>query len=224
MRILIVTESSALAGNLKKLCRADGYKASLSSSAAHGLDEALSMVYDAAVIDSALPSPGAEWLLRELRREGCSLHALLLTAPNASPSQRAALLDAGADFCLPRPFDKAELSALLRAVLRRHEETYVSAPSFGDLRLDMGSGLLHCGERSVKLGRTELELMRLLLLSGGGLLSKEALLLRVWGYDTETQASIVETYISFLRKKLLGLCSEVKIETEWRRGYRLTCT
>lgn len=223
MRILLVTDIHALGKALEICLRADGFKTALFASASIGLDEALSSVYDAAVIDGALPEPGAAWLLHELRREDCPLHSLLLSPRGASASARAAMLDAGADCCLAQPFDSAELTAQLRALLRRRGETFVCAPAFGDLTLDMSTGLLTCGERSVRLDRTELELMRLLLLSGGALLSKETLLLRVWGYDTEAQASIVEPYISHLRKRLRELCSQVSIETAWLRGYRLTC-
>ena len=92
---------------------------------------------------------------------------------------------------------------------------------YGDLKLDKNSLTLFCGERSVKLSRKEYDLMELLMLNRGLVLSKEKLLVKVWGYESEAEENNVEAYISFLRRKLSHLHSGVRIRTIRMAGYRL---
>ena len=220
MRILVVSGNSALCSSVTELLGKAGFSTQSSTCAAAGLDEALSGIYDAALVSSALPDFDGAELLRRLRQERSSLHVLMLTPPDSA--ERTACLDAGADCCLSLPFENAELLSSLRALLRRRSEVLAMVLSFGDLTLNLSSNALHCGERKIRLNSTEVELMRLLIINGENLVSKENLLLKIWGYDSDVESGIVETYISFIRKKLRRLDSQVSIETVWRGGYRLT--
>ena len=220
MRVLFIDGSNALFASIKNRLFSIGCTAGVCASGAEGLDEALSGVYDAAVISSSLPDCDSLDLLRRLREENSSLHVLLLTRPDSAA--RVSGFNAGADLCLSPPIESAELFAALEALLRRRNEVISTHLDFGDISLNAGSCLLTCGERRVRLNSTELELMRQLLLSGENLVSKESLLVKIWGYDSEVESGIVETYISFLRKKLRRLDSRTEIETVWRRGYKLT--
>ena len=132
-------------------------------------------------------------------------------------------LDCGADYYLTKPFEPKELLACVRMLTRRQPEQRGSnALEYGDLRLETDTLQLCCGERSVRLSRKEFDLMELLMRSRDMVLTKERLILKVWGYESDAEDNNVEVYISFLRKKLEHLHSGVKIRTIRMAGYCLT--
>lgn len=219
MRILLITKDKKLSSLLlPALCRS-GYIVTAAEAVSEALDEAFSGIYGAALL--SLPEDESGELLHRLRSEGSSLHVVLLTSQGAQA--RIAALNSGADCCLALPIEPEELFAQLRSLFRRRTEAVCPAPAFGDLVLDLRAAALQCLGSEIRLSATELELMRLLLINGEAIVSKESLLVKVWGYNAEVESSIVETYISFLRKKLKKVNSSVTIETLWRRGYRLKC-
>ena len=162
-------------------------------------------------------------VLRQLRQGGSRLPVLMLTA-RSELNDRVRGLDAGADYYLTKPFEPEELLACIRSLLRRGGEDAAADPevtAFGDLTLHMGTFLLECGPRSVRLSRREYDLMELLMRNGSQIVSKEQLILKVWGYDSAAEDNNVEVYISFLRRKLTHLQSTVKIKTLRMVGYCL---
>ena len=131
-------------------------------------------------------------------------------------------LDSGADYYLTKPFETQELLACVRALTRRQPELReTGVMEYGDLRLEQNTFTLSCGGRSVKLSPKEYGLMELLMLNRELVLTKETLLLKVWGYETDAEENSVEVYISFLRRKLTHLRSSVRIRTLRMAGYRL---
>ena len=145
----------------------------------------------------------------------------MLTA-RSELSDRVAGLDGGADYYLTKPFEPKELLACVRALARRQPELRGGdALSFGDLRLEKSSFSLVCDGRSVRLSRKEFDMMELLMLNRRQILTKESLLLKIWGYESDAEDNNVEVYISFLRKKLNHLRSGVKIKTIRMVGYCL---
>ena len=188
-----------------------------------GLDNARSGIYDLLVLDAMLPGMDGFTLLRELRSGGSSLPVLMLTA-RSELSDRVRGLDCGADYYLTKPFESEELLACIRSLLRRSGEE-VSADAgetvFGDLTLRQSTFLLRCGEREVRLSRREYDLMELLMKNGSQIVTKEQLILKVWGYDSAAEDNNVEVYISFLRRKLTHLQSRVRIKTLRLVGYCL---
>ena len=132
----------------------------------------------------------------------------------------AAGLNAGADYYLTKPFDTRELLACINALLRR-QGGQVDEMVFGNTSLDLSTGILVCGEKSVRLSAREFDVMRFLLQSGQRNLSKEVILARVWGYDSEAVENHVEVYVGFLRKKLVAIGSNVRIVSIRRMGYHL---
>ncbi|MBQ9392470.1 MAG: response regulator transcription factor [Oscillospiraceae bacterium] len=222
MRILIVEDEVRLARTLAELLRRQGYTADMCHDGVSGLDSASSGIYDLVVLDAMLPGMDGFALLRSLRGGGSAVPVLMLTA-RADVTDRVQGLDSGADYYLTKPFEPQELLACIRLLLRRSggEVRLDDAVSFGDLRLESGTFLLSCAQRSVRLSRREYDLMELLIRNRTQIVTKEQLLLKVWGYDSEAEDNNVEVYISFLRRKLTHLHSAVRIKTIRMVGYCL---
>jgi two-component system, OmpR family, response regulator ArlR len=220
MRILIIEDEKRLASTLADIISNSNDIADISYDGERGLDNALSGIYDAIVLDVMLPVFDGFEVLRRLRASDHSTPVLMLTA-RAELEDRVAGLDLGADYYLTKPFENEEFSACLRSVMRRHGEITPDVLTYGDLSLRPTNSELSCGILSVKLSFKELAIMRLFLMNRERLIPKETILLKVWGYDSNAEDNNVEAYISFLRKKLLYLKSKVSIAVVRRVGYCL---
>ena len=222
MRILVVEDEKRLAGTLADLLHRQGYTVDVSNDGVSGLDNALSGIYDLVVLDVMLPGMDGFELLRRLRGEGKTTPVLMLTA-RSGVADRVQGLDCGADYYLTKPFEPEELLACVRTLLRRSggQVQESTALSWGDLSLERGTFTLSCGGREVRLSRREYDLMELLLRNGSQVVTKEQLLVKVWGYDSQAEDNNVEVYISFLRRKLTHLQSRVRIKTLRLVGYCL---
>lgn len=221
MRVLIVEDELRLAATLKDLVELNGYTADVCNDGESGLDNALSSIYDVVILDVMLPKLSGFEVLRRLRAEGNATPVLMLTA-RSELTDKVQGLDCGADYYLTKPFEPQELLACLRALCRRQPELReTDVPSCGDLRLEKSTFTLLCGERSVRLSRKEYDMMELLMLNQKLVITKEKLLVKIWGYETEAEDNNVEVYISFLRKKLEYLHSAVKIKNIRMVGYCL---
>ena len=221
MRILVVEDEARLAQTLAELLHR-GYTADISGDGLSGLDNAASDIYDLVVLDAMLPGMDGFTLLQRLRQEGHTVPVLMLTA-RSGVEDRVRGLDSGADYYLTKPFEPQELLACVRLLLRRTDgqPRQEDAVTCGDLRLEPGTFLLRCGQREVRLSRREYDLMELLIRSYPQIVTKEQLILKVWGYDSDAEDNNVEVYISFLRRKLEHLHSAVKIRTHRMVGYCL---
>lgn len=221
MRILIVEDEVRLATTLGDLMEMVGYTADLCHDGETGLDNALSSIYDVVILDVMLPKMNGFDVVKRLREEGNTTPVLLLTA-RSDVGDKVTGLDCGADYYLTKPFEPKELTACVRALARRQPELREEGVlTCGDLRLEQASFSLKCGERSVRLSRKEYDMMELLIRNQKLVVSKEKLLVKVWGYDSDAEDNNVEVYISFLRKKLDHLRSVVKIKTIRMVGYCL---
>ncbi len=220
MRILIVEDERRLADTLGRLLQRAGYSTELRYDGLTGLDEALSGIYDLLVLDVMLPKLDGLTLLKTLRTQGSTLPVLMLTA-KSELSDRVAGLDSGADYYLTKPFEPEELLACVRALLRRETGHGDDGLRWEDITLEQSTVSLRCGDRSVTLSRKEFDLMALLLQNGQQVITKEQILLKVWGYDSAAEDNSVEVYISFLRRKLEHLHSRVRIKTRRSVGYCL---
>ncbi len=221
MRALIVEDEVRLAQTLADLLELNGYTCDICHDGEAGLDNALSGIYDVVVLDVMLPKKDGFSVVQELRQEGSSVPVLMLTA-RSELGDRVEGLDRGADYYLTKPFEPRELLACLRALTRRQGEVQQGdALEFADLTLDRAAFTLSCAGRSVRLSRKEFDMMELLMRSGSMVLTKETLLLKIWGYESEAEDNNVEVYISFLRKKLSHLRSRVRIRTIRMVGYCL---
>ncbi|MCF2663742.1 response regulator transcription factor [Oscillibacter valericigenes] len=221
MRVLIIEDEVRLASTLQDLLDMNGYTADVCHDGESGLDNALSGIYDVVLLDVMLPKMDGFTVLRNLRAAGNAVPVLMLTA-RSELSDRVEGLDCGADYYLTKPFEPRELLACIRALTRRQPELRSSdAVEFGDLKLDKSSFTLSCGDRSLRLSRKEFDMMELLMRNRDMVLTKETLLLKIWGYESDAEDNNVEVYVSFLRKKLDHLRSKVKIKTIRMVGYCL---
>lgn len=222
MRLLIVEDEVRLADTLRQLLYRQGYTADVCHDGVSGLDNALTGIYDLVVLDVMLPGMNGFQVAQKLRSANVSTPVLMLTA-KSSLDDRVYGLDCGADYYLTKPFESEELLACVRLLLRRAggEMRVDDTLRFEDLALEPGTFQLSCGERTVRLSRREYDLMESFMRSGRQILTKEQLLVKVWGYDSDAEDNNVEVYISFLRRKLTHLHSRVKIRTQRMVGYCL---
>lgn len=220
MRILIVEDEKRLAATLADIIAQNKDIADICYDGRSGLDNALSGIYDAVLLDVMLPGIDGFEIVRQMRKNGNTTPVLMLTAKTAL-DDRINGLDYGADYYLTKPFETRELLACLRAITRRGSELKSEEIGYEDIVVNPATSELVCVNRSVRLSAKELELIRLLIANKGVLLAKENIYLKIWGYDSDTEDSIVEVYISFLRKKLEHIGSKVKISVVRRVGYWL---
>lgn len=220
MNVLVVEDERNLADAICEILKAEGMKTDVTYDGTTALTLAKSGMYDAIVLDFMLPGMSGLDVVRETRRAGISTPVLMLTA-RTSTSDKVDGLDAGADDYMTKPFETPELLARLRALTRRTGDVVIEEASFGDLRLDLTTHDLSCDDKSVHLSGKEFEVMRMLMSSNARVVSKQDLLMRVWGGSTEASENSVEAYISFLRKKMNHLHSKVQITTLRMLGYRL---
>ena len=224
MRALIVEDEIRLAETLRDLLELEGWSADLCHDGETGLDNALTGIYDIILLDVMLPRMDGITLLRSLRQNGSATPVLMLTA-RAEVEHRVTGLDAGADYYLTKPFEPRELLACVRALARRQGELRpLDTLTCGDLTLNKQTFQLACGERAVSLSRKEFDLLELLMRNCGLVLTKENLLVKIWGYESDAEDNNLEVYISFLRRKLTHLHSAVKIRTVRMVGYTLEAT
>ncbi len=223
MRLLIVEDEVRLADTLRQLLHRQGYTADVCYDGVSGLDNALTGIYDLMVLDVMLPGLNGFQVARKLRDAGVTTPVLMLTA-KSDLSDRVHGLDCGADYYLTKPFEPEELLACVRTLLRRSGGQLQESDTltWGDLSLERGTFTLSCNGRDVRLSRREYDLMELLMRNGAQVVTKEQLLIKVWGYDSQAEDNNVEVYISFLRRKLTHLHSQVRIKTLRMLGYCLT--
>lgn len=220
MHALIVEDDRHLAQALARILEGGGHRSDLAYDGPTGLERALGSPFDVIVLDVMLPGMDGLALVSELRRREVSTPVLLLTARDAV-SDKIEGLDAGADDYMTKPFAPAELLAHLRALTRRQGEVVFEVLKAGDLALNVESGDLSCGDRSIHLSHKEHLLARVLMANVNRAVPKETIIAKVWGVDSSADDNNVEAYISFLRKKIRFLNSESNIETLRKVGYRL---
>ena len=220
MRILIVEDEVRLAETLRQLMEDQRYQVDTVYDGADGVDYGLAGQYDLIILDVMLPKVDGFQVAQRLRAAHVSTPILMLTARD-EVSDKISGLDCGADDYMTKPFDTGELMARVRALTRRQGEVLGDVLTAGDLSLDCTSRLLSAGERSVRLGFKEFEVLRLLMVNSGAVVTKETIISKIWGLDSEAEDNNVEVYISFLRKKLAYLNSRASISTVRKVGYFL---
>ena len=219
MKILVIEDEKLLADSIKAMLERKGFEVEVVYDGISGTEYAELGVYDLLILDVMMPGMDGYQVARQVRSKRCATPILMLTA-RSSLEDRIEGLNAGADYYLTKPFDTRELLACINALLRR-QGNQVDELAFGNTSLDLSSSTLVCGDNSVRLSAREFEVMRFLLQARERNVSKESILAKVWGYDSNAVENHVEVYVGFLRKKLNSIGSNLKIIAARRLGYHL---
>ena len=220
MRILLAEDERALSKALVKIFEKSNYSIDAVYDGQEALDYLEGGNYDAAVLDIMMPEVDGITVLKKLRETGSDLPVLLLTA-KSEVDDKVLGLDSGADYYLTKPFDAKELLAAIRAITRSGSEVDTRL-RFGELTLDRTSFELASVSSGVVLSEKVFQMMEMLMAKPGSVVSVDAFMDHIWGYDTETESNVVWVYISYLRKKIASLGSDVKIKAIRNAGYTLT--
>ncbi len=200
MRILVVDDDPAVRRSLERALRLENYEVTLADDGRQALSELAVGSFDAVILDILMPEVDGVDVCRRLREAGDDTPVLLLTARDAVPD-RVRGLDAGADDYLPKPFALVELMARLRALLRRKQPADGTTLRFGDLELDRLAYEVRRGGKPITLTRTEFSLLEMFLRHPRQVLTREVIMDRVWGWESESTSNSLEVYIGYLRRK-----------------------
>ena len=176
--------------------------------------------YDGVILDIMMPKKDGITVLKELRSQGNQVPVLLLTA-KSEIDDRVQGLDAGANDYLPKPFDSRELLARIRAMTRVNSVQASSVLEFGNITLDQTTFVLSSPTGSFRLANKEFQMLEMLMSNPHMLISSERFLEKIWGYDSDAEINVVWVYLSYLRKKLASLKSNVQIKATRNAGYSL---
>ena len=220
-RILVVEDEARVASLVSRGLRQEGYQVEVAPDGETALDKALSDPPDLVILDVMLPDIDGLQVCRQLRSAGAAGPVLMLTAKDAIPD-RVAGLDAGADDYLVKPFAFDELSARVRALLRRFAPAEPTVPlRFADLELDPDTRLARRANREISLTAKEYDMLELFMRHPRQVLTRDIIYDRIWGYDFGGESNIIEVYIRYLRAKIEGEGEPRLIHTVRGVGYVL---
>ena len=218
-RVLVVEDDEAIADVLRRSLRAEGHEVMSAADGVEALSLSEQFVPDLVVLDLGLPRLDGIEVCRRLRAES-DVPILILTA-RTDTEQRVEGLDSGADDYLPKPFERAELLARIRALMRRRPPRGSASLVVGDLRLNPDTREVKRGDREIELTNREFELLEYLARNQKLVVSRERLLEDVWGYDPFEQTNTIDVFISNLRRKLESGGEPRLLHTKRGAGYVL---
>ncbi len=220
MRILLCEDEVSLSKALVRILEHHHY----SVDAVYDGEEALYYLeaenYDVVLLDIMMPKVDGIEVLKKTREKGNLIPIIMLTA-KSTVDDKVVGLDAGANDYLAKPFDTKELLARLRAVTRSVTETTSSKLQVGNITLDRATFDLSANNKNFKLANKEFQMMEMLMLNNGHIINTERFFEKIWGYESDVEIKIVWVYISYLRKKLIALDSDVAIKVIRGTGYCL---
>ena len=219
MQILIVEDEKRLANALKQILLEQKYMADVVHDGNEGLEYALSGIYDLIILDIMLPYKDGFQVAFELREKKISTPILRLTAKDTIPDKVIGL-NSGADDYMTKPFAPEELLARIKALTRRKGEVMLDETGYGDFTFNSSTNMLSKGTKSVHLNFKEAEILKLFIAAPDTIHSKDDIIVKVWGYDSDAGSNNVEAYISFLRRKLHFINSSTEIKAINKMGYR----
>lgn len=221
MKILIIEDEYSLADAIAQTLKKENFKVHIVTNGEKGEEEALTDLYDLILLDIMLPSKNGFEILANLRNEKIQTPVILLTAKSQMEDKLNGL-ENGADDYITKPFHMRELVARVKVVLKRKSNIQnTNVLEHGDLKLDLTTGKMHCQNQDIPIVGKELELLEMLLLNKRQIVSRETLASKIWGYNSQAEYNNVEVYVSFLRRKLKLLKSEVKIKAVRGMGYKM---
>lgn len=220
MRVLVVEDELRMAALLKRGLQEDGYAVDVASTGHDAVWQATEFSYDAVLLDLMLPGLDGVEVCRQLRKAGRWVPVLMLTARDAV-EDRVRGLDAGADDYLTKPFSFAELSARVRAMIRRGAVERPTELRVSDLCLEPATRRAWRGETELQLSAKEFALLELFLRHPGEVLTRTRILEHVWDFAYEGGSNVVDQYVLYLRRKMDRPFGVEQLETVRGAGYRL---
>ena len=220
MRILICEDEIDLADGLSAILKSSNY----SVDTVYNGEEALMYLdaenYDAVILDIMMPKVDGITVLKTIRERGNSIPVIMLTA-KSEIDDKVVGLDYGADDYLTKPFNTKELLARLRAITRRQSNITDNILSFGNITLNRTTFELSSKNKSFKLAGKEFQMLEMFMANPLHIISADTFMDKIWGYDTDSDVSVVWVYISYLRKKLSSIGANVEIKVTRNVGYSL---
>ena len=220
MRVLVVEDELRMAALLKRGLTEEGYAVDVAGTGTDALWHATEFDYDAVLLDVMLPEMSGIEVCRQLRERKRWVPVLMLTARDAI-SDRVRGLDVGADDYLVKPFSFDEMSARVRALIRRGAVERPSELRVGDLRLDPAARRAWRGEVELELSTKEYALLRMFLSHPGQVLTRTQILEHVWDYAYDGGSNVVDQYVLYLRRKIDRPFGVQQLDTVRGAGYRL---
>lgn len=220
MKILIIEDEYSLADAISETLQKENFTVNIITNGQEGEEEALTNVYDLILLDVMLPNKNGFEILENLKKEKIETPVIILTA-KSEISDKLNGLENGADDYITKPFHMRELVARIKVILKRKsnmEDTNIL--EYSDLKLELRTGKLISKNNEIEINGKELELLEILLLNKNQIVNRETLANKIWGYNSEAEYNNVEVYISFLRKKLKLIKSNVKIKAVRGIGYK----
>ena len=221
MRILLAEDERSLSRAVIALLEKNNYSADAVYDGQEALEYLEAGNYDALILDLMMPKMDGLTVLRTLREQGNPIPVLILTA-KSEVDDKVLGLDTGANDYLTQPFSTQELMARIRAMTRSQTGGQVTSRlTFGNITLDQATFELSSPAGSFRLANKEFQMMEMLMRNPRQIIPTERFLERIWGYDSEVELSVVWVYISYLRKKLSALRSNIQIKVTRNAGYSL---
>lgn len=220
MRLLLAEDERALSKALAAILERSNYSVDTVYDGEAALEYLAADNYDGVILDIMMPKKDGITVLKELRSRGSKIPVLILTA-KSEVDDKVLGLDSGANDYLTKPFHSRELLARIRAMTRTQSSQTSSVLQMGNITLDQRTYELSSPTGSFRLANREFQILELLMQNPGNLISAERLTEKIWGYDSETEISVVWVYISYLRKKLSALGANIQIRATRNVGYCL---
>ena len=221
MNILIIEDEYSLADAIAETLKNESFNVCIKTNGEDGEDEALTEGYDLILLDVMLPKKNGFDILQYLKQQKIKTPIIMLTAKSEIDDKLNGL-ENGADDYITKPFSMRELMARIKVILKRtnniEDTEYLE---YGDLKLDLKNAKLKSNNNEIQIAGKEFELLEQLLLNKNQVVSRETLLERIWGFNSETEYNNVEVYITFIRRKLKLIDSKVNVKAIRGVGYKL---
>lgn len=220
MRLLLAEDEKELSNAVAAILKHNNYSVDAVYDGRSALDWAMTGNYDGILLDLMMPEMNGLDVLKKLRFNGIETPVIILTA-KSEVEDRIIGLDSGADDYLSKPFAMGELLARVRAITRRNSGYTSNTLDVGNLSLNRETYELTCGSETIRLAGKEFQMLEMLMSAPDRLISVDQFMERVWGYDSETESSVVWVYISNIRKKLAQIGADVELKATRNAGYYL---
>lgn len=220
MRILLAEDEKDLCEALNVILKHSNYSVDTVHNGEDAEAYLMTGIYDAAILDIMMPEKDGFTVLKNIREKRIDTPVLILTAKSGI-NDRVKGLDMGADDYLTKPFATKELLARLRAIIRRKTDNADNTLRFGNTVLDPLTFEIRANDKKEQLSNREFQMLQMLMLNPGNIISVERFMEKIWGYDSDAQINVVWVYISYLRKKLTAIGADFRISVVRNIGYRL---